>query len=73
MQDEVHTCRMTFPECLMAAMGSMTQRDVAELTGIDDSLISRYVSGKTEPTVGKLARLMRALPQLHGLLVEVQP
>jgi transcriptional regulator with XRE-family HTH domain len=58
---------MTFPEALRKAMGDLSQDKVAELSGVHQTTISRYLRGAADPTLGKLESLERALPALRKL------
>ncbi len=58
---------MTFPEMLSEAMGSMSQADLADETGLRQATISRYLSGKRKPSYEAQLALERRLPRLREL------
>lgn len=58
---------MTFPEALRHSMGDMTQEKLEELSGVHQTLISRYLRGEGNPTLSNLEALERALPDLRKL------
>jgi transcriptional regulator with XRE-family HTH domain len=55
----------TFSERLLVALRAHGLRkiDVANLTAIPSTRISRYCAGQTEPRAANVAALLRALPQ----------
>ncbi len=63
---------MTFGDVLNRAMGSLCQKDLADLSGVDASMISRYLSDRAEPTIGKVIQMMDVLPEIHGLLLKMK-
>ena len=40
---------------------NMSQRELSELTGINNSTISRYVAGVTMPSIANIVKIMRVL------------
>jgi predicted transcriptional regulator len=56
----------SFAAALREAMGSLTQEQVAQATGISQAAISRYLRG-AEPRLSQLAALEKALPRLRRL------
>lgn len=57
----------TFGQQLRAAMGTMKQEELAELTGLSQSMISLLVNDKTKPGYDTLVTLETALPELRKI------
>ena len=55
-------------ERIIAARG-MSQRDLAERSGIHEMTISRIIRGKNEPGIGAVARIAEALDVLVDVLL----
>ncbi|MBQ4307868.1 MAG: helix-turn-helix transcriptional regulator [Lachnospiraceae bacterium] len=46
--------------CILSQQG-MTQRELANMSGVDETSLSRYVNGTRKPCMDVLVRLSRAL------------
>ena len=55
-------------ERIIAARG-MSQRELAERSGIHEMTISRIIRGKNEPGIGAVARIAEALDVLVDVLL----
>lgn len=58
---------MKFGQQLREAMGEMTQDQLAALTGIGQSTISRHIRDDARPTIDLLDAYERALPGLREI------
>lgn len=52
---------------LREAMGDLTQEELAERAGLDQTSISRYLRGEAEPKLSTLQKLEAVLPKLRQL------
>lgn len=58
---------MDFARQLRAAMDGMTQEELEELSGVPQTMISRYLRGQAQPKLSTLEKLERVLPKLRKL------
>ena len=50
--------------------GKMTQKELAEIIGVDDSFISVLENGKTVPSISRLLSIAESLNIRPGVLID---
>lgn len=58
---------MRFAKALRKAIGGLSQGDVAELVGVHQTTVGRWMRGDGEPNLRQLEALERAFPALRNL------